>query len=683
MDLDLQDRVSILNACRDLFQRGLSDIIQETGVDSPILAAFVKEIGRSHDALANSDSAGGFADSSGMTSSRMTLMADADLEFEIRIGEITKHLRDTSGRDLWRTRTRYMTLLQRSTMTEDEHPLGSEVIGDGLWAIVRQSESISQTALSLLGQLEDLLSTHLPALYRSIDQLLASRQVIPASETASAGKTAHRSSAPIDDPVSTADTLAVLRLALTKQATNSIGMPKIAGAGGVSDDNPLLNAAALVTLNRLLDRLTNWEKHTDTDSNPAGGTQVAHMLNPVKANDLDLPPDRPEAVTIDTMALIFQSIFSNDELPPLIKSTIAQMQIPLLKRAITDPLLFTDKQHPARELINCIGRASLGLPRELGNEHPVYQHIAKLCGRAAQIIDKKEHPLAPFFAELEKLIEERDQEILRAAEPSMAIVEAHENSFYAGRLTDQWLNACLSKTNSPEIFTFLDSYWRRVMIAAAQAGGGRWQQCQATAEELLWSVTPKNSPEERKRLAGLASSLIKRLDAGLDSIGVSAIERRPFMNILFDLQTAALRIQSAPPASQTLIMPSRRPQSSSTQQNVATSEAQMLEKAGRRVHYLGISPATSLPASLSNDDWQIGDWLRFRMANQQTLTGLCCWQSRLSGVVLFYNQQWRTALARPPAWVDAQLRAGQATVVSRQSLFDIAVAHALAKLKVA
>jgi len=109
----------------------------------------------------------------------------------------------------------------------------------------------------------------------------------------------------------------------------------------------------------------------------------------------------------------------------------------------------------------------------------------------------------------------------------------------------------------------------------------------------------------------------------------------------------------------------------------------MLEMSGRHVHYLGIPPAAALPATLNNDDWQIGDWLRFRMANQKTSTGLCCWQSPLSGVVLLHNRQWRAALVRPPVWIDTQLRSGQATVVSRQALFDSAIAHALARLKAA
>lgn len=682
IELEPQERASILNASRELFQRGLRDIVQRAGVDASLLAAFVNEIGRQHDALANRDSADGFTDSSGLTSSRMTLMADADLKFEIRIGEITKHLRDTGGRDLWRTRTRYMTLLQRSTMAEDEHPLGSEVIGDGLWAIVRHGGSGSQANLNLLDQLEELFSTHLTTLYRSIDQLLASRRVLPAGEVLSVGRTQPGSAAPNDNSVAAPNTLAVLRLALARQATHGIGLPTGFVAGGTADNNPLLNAAALVTLNRLLDRLTNLEQRTVSAVNPSSSAQVAKALNPVKADDLDLPPDRPEAVTIDTMALIFEGIFANDELPPMIRSAIAHLQIPLLKRAITDPTLFTDAQHPARELINRIGRASLGLPWEAGNEQPIYQRIVKLCTQAAQVVDNKEHSLAAPLAELAELIQARDQEIVRAAEPLQAIVEGHENQIYASRLTDEWLDACLSQTSAPEIATFLDSYWRRVMIAAARAGGNRWQQSQATAEELLWSVTPKQAPEERKRLAGLASSLIKRLDAGLDSVGVSAIERRPFMNILFDLQTAALRAQSSPPAPTPAAIPARRPRSS-TQQNATTCEAQMLEMSGRHVHYLGIPPAAALPATLNNDDWQIGDWLRFRMANQKTSTGLCCWQSPLSGVVLLHNRQWRAALVRPPVWIDTQLRSGQATVVSRQALFDSAVAHALARLKAA
>lgn len=674
------ERSAILRASREMFQHGLCDIVRQAGIVSPdLLAAFSDAIGASHDALVDNDIEIGFAESSGLTSSRMTLMADSDLEFDIRIGEIAKHLRDAVGRDLWRTQTRYMTLSQKTGMNPDSHPLGPETINAGLWVIARQSEGDSERILNLLGRLGDLFCEHLPTLYRTIDQLLANRGVMPAVETRTPGRSSDQSVAPAGKSPIT-DTLATLRSTLAGQARGNAGMPGVGETGILTEGNPLLDAAAVVMLNRLLDHLTALQKNEQTPGVTSTGTP-GQALNPLKADDLALPPGRPEAVAIDTLALVFKGIFELAELPYSIKAAIAHLQIPLIKRAITDPSLFTDRQHPARGLINRVGNAALGLPLDVGNQHPVYQRIARVCASAEQVIADQNYSLDACLAELDQLIVKRDQAVLRAAEPSIAIIEAHEQYFYSGRLTDQWLDSHLMQTSSPEIASFLQSYWRRVMIAAAQSGRDRWQECQATADELIWSVTPKYSAEDRKRLAGMASSLIKRLDAGLDSIAVTAVERRPFMNILFDLQTAALRTPGKTAPTSIPSSSVRQSPTTSTPRPTENGEAQLLEKAGHRIHYLGISPAVRLPATLSNDDWRIGDWLRFRLANQPTSTGFCCWQSPLSGVVLLYSNEWRTALARPPTWVDSLLRTGQATVISRQALFDTAVEDALGSLK--
>ena len=77
--------------------------------------------------------------------------------------------------------------------------------------------------------------------------------------------------------------------------------------------------------------------------------------------------------------------------------------------------------------------------------------------------------------------------------------------------------------------------------------GTRWTEYDATSKELLWSVQPRPSAEERKQLLSLIPSLIKRINAGLDLLAIPAEERTPFLNACFDLQTAALRTRPDAP----------------------------------------------------------------------------------------------------------------------------------------
>jgi hypothetical protein len=171
------------------------------------------------------------------------------------------------------------------------------------------------------------------------------------------------------------------------------------------------------------------------------------------------------------------------------------------------------------------------------------------------------------------------------------------------------------------VASFLDRYWFRVMVAAAMEGGSegkRWQEDGATGNELIWSVLPKQSAEERKRLASLASSLIRRIGAGLDAIGVSSTERAPFLNTLFDLQTAALRSQSQPAA------PPAEAPGSDGQADRSTNLAFkagpcLLEDDGQRIHYLVLGATTEARKRAAAEDWQVGDWLRFWTSASRSL----------------------------------------------------------------
>ncbi len=454
-----------------------------------------------------------------------------------------------------------MTLLSRPTMRAASNPVGAAAICPGLWVISRQEVRIEQT-LALLDRLEQGLSTQLPALYGELDSLLAGYGIQPApgqyaplTDHSRTGlqPTGDRSPAP-------ANALLALQQEISQRAdTDPIASPlQFASSGATRSGSPPLDAAAMVMLRQLFDRLTTFEARsaaTSLDGAPAGSAPAAPP-GAVQAKDLDLPLGKREAIILDTMAMIFEAIFDSPELPDAIKAAIGRLQIPLLKLSIIDPSLFANDQHPARLLINRMARAALGLPHNADSEHPLCQRLDRLTVAIRDTLEQQDAVLDAHLAELEALISERDQAIRLATATHVQLVLDHENRQLAAQLSRNWLRHSLAKTSSPVIATFLEQYWSRVMTAAASEGGQqgqRWQQHSTTGDELIWSVLPKQTAEERKRLASLASSLLRRIGAGLDEIGVSAEERSSFLNTLFDLQTRALRsqVQPAPAASAT------------------------------------------------------------------------------------------------------------------------------------
>ncbi|TXH21743.1 MAG: DUF1631 family protein, partial [Elusimicrobia bacterium] len=615
---------------------------------------------------------------------RLTLLGEEDLELDIRIRDIGNRLREAGGRDLARSQARYRTLLGRKALDEADYPLGPEVICLGLRALCTHYSGQIELQLGLLKKIEGVLQQEIAPLYRDLDALLAEAGVELAADSVASGASRRSSTTapPVNGGETTGNPLSALQQAVRQQRQTPRDSRADAGVDFLleADDegeDPAASAATRVMLRHLLERLNALEARSLTAIDKVDKdetTPAAPPLRALKANDLQLPLGLPEAVMLDTLALIFETIFDATELPDAIKAAIARLQIPLVKLAMIDPTLFANRHHPARQLINRISRAAVGLPRSAGWEHPVCRQIGLLSSAVREHLAERDAVLDAFLAELAELIDERDDAVRREGESYLALVNDYENQLYAEHLARGWLRSRLGDTGSSEIASFLEQHWFNVMAAAAVDGGcegQRWQESSATADDLIWSVLPKPTADERKRLAALASSLVRRINSGLDTIGVPTAQRTPFLNTLFDLQTAALRNQANAGLSPATTAPALvRPAT-------PASGPRLLTRGDQRVHYLAPVNEATQPRRRAAATWQAGEWLRFFTSEPDAVCGLCCWQSPTATSALFFNPDWGYAVVMSSATIDQQLNAGRAEIVSRIALFDAAAERAL------
>lgn len=670
------DAFFVLNESRALFQRRLAELARKGGVFTPSVAtAFTEALGEAHDTLASDKARDGFDQTQGLTASRITLMCDADLELDIRIGDIGRHLMEIGGSNLWRVHSRYMTLLNRPEMSPDFDPVGSEAITSGLWAICRASDIEHERKLDLLNRLEETFASELPVVYGELNELLASHNIEPAKS-----QITNRSSAAIagagNSPQggsSKADPFSALQNALSAQfggvpggMGGGSGGASVAGSQAGATGNTALNAATLVMLNQLTTRLEQLQL-----SEIAAAGQPDSPPHAFKAADLDLPLGNPEAVALETLGYIFEAIFKTWDLPDTVKTAISRLQIPLLKLSIFDPSLFSDIKHPARQLINTMGRAAVGLPRNIDRSHPVSTQLWHVASTVAETLQGDASVLAAPIAELEALIASRDAEIQGSVEPFIAFLAAADAGELAAQLADRWLRDIEQQPSAQEIHDFVGRYWVKVMADAALEGGedgALWLESKATVADLMWSVLPKPSADERKRLSLLVATLIKRINAGLDRIGLSQEERAPFLDACFNLQFATMRGSSpalvAPPARQA-------PAVTAVEIKVEAVGDQVLKTLAG-----GVTTAYRKAAG----GVRAGQWLQFSMPGDEPLCGLVTWVSPQSGKLLLANPDWQYAVALTADILEAQMQRGEALVVSSRALFDMAAEQALSQI---
>ena len=703
-----EDSFFVLRDCRELFQRRLAEIARLSGISSPkVIEAFTSEIGTAHDELASSAQQDGFGQTAGLTASRITLVGNDELDLEIRIADIANRLKSNDRIESWRVQLRYMALLQRPKMAAEDNPLGLEPICSGLWAICRESGNTLDQNLDLLGRLEEDLQARLPDVYTELNGLLESHRVEPAPvqvihQGSSSGGTGSGgggsggggsggggSGGAGGQPGSNA--LASLQQAMRQQFAAEDIFPAGFLSGNVnpagSAGNSVFNASTLVMLNHLMERL-----HALEQQQVSGLSSFAPMesggqpaLRALRSKDLDVPLGKPAAIALDTLSLIFESIFAASDLPDAVKAAIGRLQIPLLKLAILDPSFFADTQHPARRLVNRMARAAIGLAQDTGREHPVCVSLGIVADAVRSTLETSDGELSEHLEELDALIEERDQSIQANAQPYVQLVLEHEARAASLSVAQAWLIEAISHTAEPAIRRFLSEYWLRVMQSAHLDGGTtgtRWTDCDATSKELLWSVQPRQSAEERKQLLSLIPSLIRRINAGLDLLAIPAEERTPFLNACFDLQTAALRTRSGEPGApaQPSVAAQIAPVALSSSSAVAEPSDQFLELNGIRVHYLGRPAETPSPWRSGVSTRTEGDWISFRLPGDELLCGRHCGQAASSGTVLLFNTDWGYAVAMAPSLLEQQVRDGRARIVSESAFFDEAAERALGQI---
>jgi hypothetical protein len=251
---------------------------------------------------------------------------------------------------------------------------------------------------------------------------------------------------------------------------------------------------------------------------------------------------------------------------------------------------------------------------------------------------------------------------------------------------------------------FLSRNWRHVLVAAFVGGGDdgtAWIEYLETMDDLVWSVAPKPSPEERNRLLATIPELLKKLRAGLESADLQDAWD-PFFTQLIRLHVDALHKEPSadePPPPPTAIdspvnqppapLPVPVPTSATATPGLKTLE---LVDMSSEIEYRPQEPLPepAVPAGGSGDrhlqlaqSLAVGAWVEFQSGRGTRKTLRLSWVSDFRGVFLFTNRQGENALTLAATSLADHLREGRARVLSQDRLTDRAVAQVLQRAPLA
>lgn len=247
---------------------------------------------------------------------------------------------------------------------------------------------------------------------------------------------------------------------------------------------------------------------------------------------------------INLIAMLFDFILGDCNLPHSLRSLIGRMQIPMLKVAVLDKRLFCRSSHPARRLLNEIATAAMGWGvSDDCQRDALYLRVEKIVQRLLN--DFADDPaifsdlLAEFLAFNSD--ERRRNELLE--QRTRDAEEGRARTRLARQRVEQELNRrLLGKTLPRVVVRMLEEAWSQVLLLACLKHGdtsSQWLQALETMDELIWSVGLDNNQQARLQLLEVVPGLLKALRDGLASAAFD-----PFATSEFFAQLEALHVQS-------------------------------------------------------------------------------------------------------------------------------------------
>ena len=470
-----------------------------------------------------------------------------DLEETIKFRAVAAKLRRFCDEELGALDQRVGVLLGDANLEAESNPFGPEAICDAYQQACHALDVAPKVRGVLLKLFDDHVVDQVRSIYKDVNALLVRNAILPKIRYGVAKKADEKHEAPAQpkEPAGAAPG----EQNLFAMLQNLVGH---AGAGG----GALPPGAVIVQGTQLLGSLTQLQKG-DASAIPGGisaaaAAGTANVLHELKASSFGAGLVQMDATTLDIVAMLFDQLFDDPNIPVALKGLIGRLQIPLLKVAIADKSFFAKKTHPARHLLDTFGEIAVRLPADFGSDSGTFVHLEAIV---QHLLDNFEEDVGVFDTVREQLkgvISAEDKRVEDATRAVAERVAQTENLAVAKTAAEEEVKIRAQAHAIPgAVLEFLVEQWLRVLLLVHAKSGrasAEWKEALATMDELVWSVEPKHTPEERRKLAALVPGLVKRLVAGMSAIGTDAAVRERFFGELMKHHTHGLEAKPQPKA---------------------------------------------------------------------------------------------------------------------------------------
>lgn len=379
--------------------------------------------------------------------------------------------------------------------------------------------------------------------------------------------------------------------------------------------------------------------------------------------------------TIDLLSAVFDTVFRDPGISPEIRELIRFLQIPVLKAALVDKNFFFQEAHPARRLLELLSR--MGWEQRKGPDDPLFQAMQRSVDRVGR--DYK-HELSVFTEavnELEASIQAEEKAAAAAIAAPIAAALKQEKMAESNKLAK---NAVALRIGTGEVIAvveaFLEQRWVSVLTIAYSIEDdkpGAVNNATKTMDDLIWSVRPKLTGDDRKQLIAKLPGLLSALNKWLDVVKWQDADRLQFFAELAECHASIVRapLELSPERQVEIAM--------QVAQQAAERRLALQAKAEAEAEQQSQPPTEDDDAAIETDSLTRGMWLEFAQEDGGGRKVKLAWISPRRTLYIFSTAARHEAFSMSGDDLTRRFREGRAQVVHAEGVVTVALSQALSR----
>ncbi len=484
------------------------------------------------------------------------LVGKDDMEQDVAVTGIVNRARVENQELLYQLNCRFDYLMPDVKVSESNNPLDPAQICAAVTESLKALDLDIKCKVILLKHLDRTVIVELRNIYSLVNDLLVSAGVLPqihfdVHKKKAAGSTGAAATAGYAQGSQEAGQFA-------GAAGGTAGPGAAPGAGGITlgqvfdllsqirnsgstipgaVSTPAGDHSSPISQEHLLDSLTAMQLSSEYLQSPQSFdvrsvvSQILDQNN--KSGNEDALQESDEDI-INLVAMFFDFVLDDRNLPVPFQALISRLQIPILKLALKDKSFFKNNTHPARRLINEIASAAVGWDESTENsQEKLYKEVNRIVH---DIIEHYTGDIATFEGALAKFetvtkLDQNKANILEKRTQEAALGKAKAE--HAKSKARDTIYARLKECRLPDIMIdFIVNDWQKVLLYIHLKHGiesTEWLEAKQVVEQLVWGLRPHFDERSLNRLQKIKEEVLHKISNGLEAINSS---RESILNTL-------------------------------------------------------------------------------------------------------------------------------------------------------